>query len=108
MFNDLNILLKTIKKNKYKNFKTSYTAALFKKGQKACIKKFREESLEFINSSKRNNKQNIIHEAADVLYHFLVLLEFKKIKIFKIMKEIRRRRKVSGIQEKKNRKKNVR
>jgi phosphoribosyl-ATP pyrophosphohydrolase len=43
-----------------------------------------------------------------LLYHFLVLLEFKKISIPSIMKELKRRQRISGIQEKKNRKKNVR
>ena len=108
MFNDLKILLKTIKKNKYKNYKKSYTASLFKKGSDKCIKKFREESGELIDAFKKNNKKNIIHETVDVFYHLLVLLELKKIKIFDIMLEIRKRRKISGIVEKKNRKKNVR
>lgn len=108
MFNDLKILLKVIKKNKYKNYKKSYTASLFKKGSNGCIKKFQEESGELVGAFKKNNKKNIIHETADMLYHLLVLLELKKIKIFDIMLEIRERRKISGIVEKKNRKKNVR
>jgi phosphoribosyl-ATP pyrophosphohydrolase len=108
MFNDLKILLKVIKKNKYKNYKKSYTASLFKKGSNGCIKKFQEESGELVDAFKKNNKKNIIHETADMLYHLLVLLELKKIKIFDIMLEIRERRKISGIVEKKNRRKNVR
>jgi phosphoribosyl-ATP pyrophosphohydrolase len=108
MFNDLKILLKVIKKNKYKNYKKSYTASLFKKGSNGCIKKFQEESGELVDAFKKNNKKKIIHETADMLYHLLVLLELKKIKIFDIMLEIRERRKISGIVEKKNRKKNVR
>ncbi len=47
-------------------------------------------------------------KSADLLYHFLVLLEFKKISIGSVMRELKRRQKISGIQEKKNRKKNVR
>jgi phosphoribosyl-ATP pyrophosphohydrolase len=101
-------LIKIIKKNKKKNFKISYTATLFKKGKNFCIKKFMEEAKEFAASSKYFNKKNIVHEASDLLYHFLVLLEFKKISIASIMKELKRRQKISGIQEKKNRKRNVR
>jgi phosphoribosyl-ATP pyrophosphohydrolase len=101
-------LIKIIKKNKKKNFKISYTATLFKKGKNFCIKKFMEEAKEFAASSKYFNKKNIVHEASDLLYHFLVLLEFKKISIASIMKELKRRQKISGIQEKKSRKKNVR
>ena len=108
MFRELSKLVKIIKKNKNKDSKISYTASLFKKGKNFCIKKFMEEARELAASSKYSNKKNIVHEASDLLYHFLVLLEFKKISIASIMKELKRRQKISGIQEKKSRKKNVR
>ena len=108
MFKELSKLVKIIKKNKNKNPKISYTASLFKKRKNFCIKKFMEEARELAASSKYSNKKNIVHEASDLLYHFLVLLEFKKIPITSIMKELKRRQRISGIQEKKNRKKNVR
>ena len=108
MLKVLKNLIKTIKTNKKKGTKISYTAYLFKKGKNFCIKKFIEEAKELAASSKYSNKKNIIHEASDLLYHFLVLLEFKKISITSIMKELKRRQKISGIQEKKSRKKNVR
>ena len=108
MLKVLKNLIKTIKTNKNKDIKISYTAYLFKKGKTFCIKKFMEEARELAASSKYSNKKNIIHEASDLLYHFLVLLEFKKISITSIMKELKRRQKISGIQEKKSRKKNVR
>ena len=108
MYKDLLFLIKKIKKNKYKNPNISYTASLFKKGKSFCIKKFMEEARELAASSKYSNKKNIVHEASDLLYHFLVLLEFKKISIGSVMRELKRRQKISGIQEKKNRKKNVR
>jgi phosphoribosyl-ATP pyrophosphohydrolase len=108
MFKELSKLVKIIKKNKNKDPKISYTASLLKKGKIFCIKKFIEEARELASSSKYSNKKNIVHEASDLLYHFLVLLEFKKIPITSIMKELKRRQRISGIQEKKNRKKNVR
>ena len=108
MFKNLEQLARKIKKQKNKNPKVSYTASLFKKGKNFCIKKFMEEATEFAVSSKQYNKNNIIQEASDLLYHFLVLLEFKKISITSVMKELKQRQKVSGIKEKKNRKKNVR
>jgi phosphoribosyl-ATP pyrophosphohydrolase len=107
-FNTLNFLIKKIKFNKNKDPNISYTASLFKKGKNFCIKKFMEEARELAASSKYFNKKNIVYEASDLLYHFLVLLEFKKIPITSIMKELKRRQMISGIQEKKNRKKNVR
>jgi phosphoribosyl-ATP pyrophosphohydrolase len=108
MFKTLEKLIKIIKKQKKNNSKVSYTASLFKKGKNFCIKKFMEEARELAASSKYSNKKNIVHEASDLLYHFLVLLEFKKISIISIMKELKRRQRITGIQEKKNRKKNVR
>jgi phosphoribosyl-ATP pyrophosphohydrolase len=108
MFKNLEQLIQKIKKQKNKNPKISYTASLIKKGENFCIKKFMEEAKELAASAKYSNKKNIIHEAADLLYHFLVLLEFKKISMTSVMKELKRRQKISGIQEKKNRKKNVR
>lgn len=108
MFKELAKLAKIINKNKIKNPNISYTARIYKKGKNFCIKKFMEESKEFATASRYYNKKNIVHEAADLLYHFLVLLEFKKISMTSIMKELKRRQKISGIQEKKNRKKNVR
>ena len=108
MFKELSKLIKIIKSSKNKNPKISYTASIFKKGKKFCIKKFMEEARELATSSKYSNKKNIIHEASDLLYHFLVLLEFKKVPISLVMKELKRRQKISGIQEKNDRKKNVR
>ena len=108
MFKELSELAKTIKKNRKKDPNISYTASLFKKGKNFSIKKFMEEARELAASSKYSNKKNIVHEATDLLYHFLVLLEFKKVSITSIMKELKRRQRISGIQEKKNRKKNVR
>ena len=108
MFKNLEQLIQKIKKQKNNNPKISYTASLMKKGKNFCIKKFMEEAKEFASSAKYSNKKNITHEAADLLYHFLVRLEFKQISIASVMKELKRRQKISGIQEKKNRKKNVR
>jgi len=108
MFKNLEQLIQKIKKQRNKDPKISHTASLMKKGKNFCIKKFMEEAKELADSAKYSNKKNIIHEAADSLYHFLVLLEFKKISMISVMKELKRRQKISGIQEKKNRKKNVR
>ena len=108
MFKNLEQIIQKIKKQKNKDPRISYTASLMKKGKNFCIKKFMEEAKELAISTKYLNKKNIIHEAADLLYHFLVLLEFRKISMASVMKELERRQKISGIKEKKNRKKNVR
>jgi phosphoribosyl-ATP pyrophosphohydrolase len=101
-------LIKIIKKRKKTKSNNSYTYFLFKKGKMFILKKLKEEALELLFAFKGNNKKNIIHETADLIYHLLVMLEIKNIKIDNILKELVKRQKISGIQEKKNRKKNVR
>jgi phosphoribosyl-ATP pyrophosphohydrolase len=108
MFKTLKDLIVQIKKNKKKNPKISYTATLIKGKNNISLKKFLEEAKELFKASHYKNKKQIKHEAADLLYHFLVLLEFKKVSFSSILGELKKRRKISGIQEKKNRKKNVR
>jgi len=105
MFKNLEQLIQKIKKQKSKNPKISYTASLMKKGKNFCIKKFMEEARELAKSSKYLNKKNIIHESADLLYHFLVLLEYKKVNFKSIVKELSKRSKTSGILEKQKRNK---
>jgi phosphoribosyl-ATP pyrophosphohydrolase len=108
MFKDLEKLIKTIKNQKKKDKKVSYTAFLIKNGIKICIKKFIEESKELAASAKSLNKKHIVHETADLIYHLFVLLELKKISVRSIMNEIKKRQKFSGLEEKKNRKLYVR
>ena len=105
--NILNLLVKKIKNNKKKDTNLSYTALLFFKGKKYILNKFVEEVKELIEALKKNNKKNIIHECADTLFHLLVVLEQKKVNLNSVMKELNRRRKITGIEEKKRRK-NVR
>lgn len=108
MYKDLLFLIKKIKKNKYKNPNISYTASLFKKGNKFCINKFLEEANELALEFKKRNKKKIINETIDTIYHLFVLLELNQINLSLIKKELNRRLKFSGIEEKKNRKKIVR
>jgi len=103
MQNYLFKLEKVIKRNKSKNIKKSYTAYLFKKGNSYSIKKLSEEFKELSFALNRDNKKNIIHEVADLIYHLMVLIVAKKIKLSQILKELIRRSRLSGIQEKKNR-----
>jgi len=100
-------LLSVIKKNKKKKNKQSYTAKLFKSGISGCKKKFIEEVNELIISLKYS-KDGVIHEAADVFFHYLVLLERKGVDFRQVVKELQKRSKMSGISEKLNRLKNVR
>jgi len=75
-------------KNKSKN---SYTNKLLKEGPKKIAQKFAEESSELIIDYLNGSKKRTIEEAADVIYHLLVLLKSKKIKISDIHKELSKR-----------------
>jgi len=96
-------LIKIIKNRKNKNSNNSYTFFLLRSGKAYCLKKFKEETLELIEALKSNKRKNIIHESADVIYHFLILLELKNININLVFKELEKRKKMSGIDEKKSR-----
>jgi phosphoribosyl-ATP pyrophosphohydrolase len=66
------------------------------------LNKFKEESEEFSEAIKKNN--NIVHESADVIYHFLVTLESRGVKLIDVLKELETRKNQTGFEEKKNRK----
>lgn len=71
----------------------SYTYSLHKKGLEEIIKKMGEEAIEVIIASKHQDNKDIIYETGDLIYHLLVLLAEKKIKLEEIFDELRSRRK---------------
>ncbi|MEY4503989.1 MAG: hypothetical protein RL154_281 [Pseudomonadota bacterium] len=79
---------------------SSYTASLYSKGENTIGKKIVEEAAELAFALKDNNKEQIIYEAADLLYHALVGLAYKEISPDLIRNEIKRRMGVSGHTEK--------
>jgi|TARA_B100000780_G_scaffold279073_1_gene255378 phosphoribosyl-ATP pyrophosphohydrolase len=101
MSNFLLELAKTIESQKKKDIEKSYTSFLLSKGYEECLTKFKEEALEFSEAIRDNN--NIVHESADVIYHFLVALESRGIKFLDVIKELEKRKNQSGFDEKKNR-----
>ena len=94
-------LVKTIRDRKNKDEDKSYTSSLLSGGLSKCIYKMEEEFGELKESL--NNNSNIVHEAADTIYHLLVTLEAANIKFEDVLKELEDRKKHSGIEEKKNR-----
>lgn len=108
MNSNLNFLIKKIKISKFKNPKISYTSFLIKKNNRFYLKKLKEEFLELIKELLSGNKKKIVHETADLIYHLLVSLEKRKVNFFDVVKELKKRQKISGMEEKKNRKKYVR
>jgi phosphoribosyl-AMP cyclohydrolase / phosphoribosyl-ATP pyrophosphohydrolase len=91
--NVLNELYSLIQKRKEDQEDGSYTAYLFKSGIDKILKKVGEESSEVIIAAKNNDKQEIISETSDLVYHLLVLLADLNIEPSEIKKELTKRRK---------------
>lgn len=77
----LYLLEQTIEQRIDNNDEGSYTNELFKKGINKVAQKVGEEAVELIIEAKDNNLELFKNEAADLLYHFLILLKAKKIKL---------------------------
>ncbi|RLF75465.1 bifunctional phosphoribosyl-AMP cyclohydrolase/phosphoribosyl-ATP pyrophosphatase [Thermococci archaeon] len=82
-------LEEVIKQRKENPKEGSYTSKLFKEGKEKIYKKFGEEAVEVLVAEER---ERIIYETADLLYHLLVLLAYNGISLGEVMKELRRRR----------------
>ncbi len=82
-------LIESRVKNKTKN---SYTNKLLKLGPKKIAQKFGEEANELIIDFLKGSKKRTVEEAADVIYHLLVLLKSKNINLNEINKELTKRK----------------
>jgi phosphoribosyl-ATP pyrophosphohydrolase len=81
----------------------SYTAKLVAKGPSRCAKKFGEEAVEAVIAASERNKGELTAEAADVLYHLLVMLEAAEVPLQAVMQELEGRTRQTGLQEKASR-----
>ncbi len=81
----IDYLKAVIKDRKVNPADTSYTASLFKKGINKVAQKVGEEAVEIVIEAKDNNKELFLGEAADLLFHYLVLLEAKDINLNEVL-----------------------
>ncbi|NTJ43514.1 phosphoribosyl-ATP diphosphatase [Agrobacterium larrymoorei] len=81
----------------------SWTAKLFAAGQSKAAKKLGEEAVETVIAAVTNDRKNLTDEAADLLYHLLVVLKIADIPLTEVFAELERRTGQSGIQEKASR-----
>ena len=88
MLKSLEELVNIIRERKNSNLEKSYTCKLLN-NKKLNVEKINEEVKELIEAIQKNDNQ--VHEAADVLYHLLVLLEGNGIKIEDVMQELKKR-----------------
>lgn len=83
---------------------SSYTASLLEAGAARCAKKFGEEAVELVIAAVEQDRKAIILEAADVLYHLLVVLQRSAVSLQDVEAELGRRTAQSGLSEKAGRK----
>ena len=82
---------------------TSYTSQLLSEGTGKCARKLGEEAVETILAAVDGDADNLRNEAADLLYHLLVLLHSSDTSLESVMAELQKRTAQSGLEEKASR-----
>ena len=96
-------LARTIDQRAKAGVETSYTRSLLDKGAAYCARKFGEEAIEFTIAAAAQDEGAVRAEAADVLYHLLVVLRARGVDLSSVMDELGKRSAQSGHQEKASR-----
>ena len=78
----------------------SWTAKLLAKGPEKVAEKFGEEAIECLIEAVRGDREKLTSEAADVLFHLLVMLRSRDISVADVMTELEARQAQSGLAEK--------
>jgi phosphoribosyl-ATP pyrophosphohydrolase len=79
---------------------SSYVASLYAKGLDTILKKVGEEATETVIAAKGGNREQLVHEMADLWFHTLVLLAQQGLQPDDVLKELERRFGLSGLEEK--------
>ena len=82
----------------------SYTRKLLDKGAEHCAKKLGEEAVEAVLAAASEDRERVIAESADLIYHLLVVLKARDISLAEVENELATRVKTSGLEEKASRK----
>lgn len=93
-------LAKTIQSRKSADPDSSWTAKLLAKGPEKCAEKFGEEAVEAIIEAVKGDRAALTSEAADALYHLLVMCAARDVSLADIEAELARRSAQSGLAEK--------
>ncbi|MBY4892647.1 phosphoribosyl-ATP diphosphatase [Rhodobacteraceae bacterium N5(2021)] len=93
-------LAETILDRKSADPDTSWTAKLLSKGPEKCAEKFGEEAVEAIIEAVKGDRDKLTSEAADALYHLLVMCAARDVSLADIEAELARRHGTSGLAEK--------
>ncbi len=81
----------------------SYTRKLLDKGSEHCAKKFGEEAVETVIAAVENDRDHLIAESADLLFHLLVLLKSRDVRLEEVEAALGQRQSMSGLEEKASR-----
>ncbi len=98
--NAIERLAATIEARRNADPESSWTAKLLAKGPEKCAEKFGEEAIEAVIEAVRGDRARLTAEAADVLYHLLVMLAARDVTLADVDAELARREGRSGIAEK--------
>lgn len=93
-------LAETIEARKSADPDSSWTAKLLSQGPEKAAEKFGEEAVEAIIEAVKGDRAGLTAEAADTLYHLLVMLAARDITLDDVLAELERREGVSGLEEK--------
>mgnify|MGYP002628435625 FL=1 len=96
----LKTLAATIAARKDADPDSSWTARLLAQGPEKCAEKFGEEAVEAIIKAVKGDRTRLTSEAADVLYHLLVMCAARDVSLQDIEAELARRDGQSGLAEK--------
>ena len=99
----LDDLYATILARKDADPSSSWTAQLLAKGPEKCAEKFGEEAIEAIIEAVKGDQSALTSEAADVLYHLLVMLAARDVPINDVLETLAKRQSQSGLAEKASR-----
>ena len=96
----LDRLARTIAEKRAADPQSSWTAQLLAAGPERAAKKFGEEAVEAVIEAVRGDRDRLAAEAADVLYHLLVMLATREIELDEVLKVLEEREGISGVDEK--------
>ena len=82
----------------------SYTRKLLDKGAEHCAKKLGEEAVETVIAAIENDREHLVAESADLIYHLLVLLKSRGVRLEEVEAALAQRTSRSGLEEKASRK----
>ena len=85
----------------------SYTSKLLSKGAEHCAKKFGEEAVETVIAAVENDRDHLIAESGDLLFHLLVLLKSRGVSLEEVEAALEKRTAMSGLEEKAARKRDT-